>query len=308
MSKSFVLEYSIKHAQCVSYPKEEYMIMKSNASIALALATAMFTGTASAQDEAAKPADQPKQEPAAEVSPEKVKQDVSYFLGFQSGNGMAQIPSLSMSDIDTETFLKGLKDGMEGNNPGNEQDIQASLQAFQKTIDARIAEIAKKNLEASKKFMEENAKKEGVVKTESGLQYKVTEKGGDKKYNEKDYKNPLFKIKYKGTTIDGDVFDETKGEAVDMPLQVIPGFAEALKTMPIGAKWTVFIPAELAYGEQSPSPKIQPNSPLIFDIELEGISEAPEQPMGGGMQITPEQLQEMLKQSQAGEEGGKTAE
>lgn len=210
---------------------------------------------------------------------------------------MSQIPTLTMDDLDTETFMKGLKDGMAGGEPSVDQkEIQASLEVFQERINKRVEEMAKENLEAGKKFLEENAKKDGVVKTESGLQYKVTTPGGDKKYKEADYKNPLFKIKYKGTTIDGKVFDETKDGPIDMPLQVVPGFAEALKMMPVGSKWTIYIPAELGYGENSPSPAIPPNSVLIFDLELEGISEAPEQQ--GGMPFSPEQLQEMIQQQQ----------
>lgn len=94
------------------------------------------------------------------------------------------------------------------------------------------------------------------------------------------------------------MFDDTKGKSVELPLQVIPGFAEALTTMPVGSKWIVYIPSELAYGENTPGAPIEPNSPLIFDLELDGISEAPA-PQGGPMSISPEQLQEMLKQSGA---------
>ena len=101
-----------------------------------------------------------------------------------------------------------------------------------------------------------------------------------------------------GTLLDGTVFDDTKGKSVELPLQVIPGFAEALTTMPVGSKWIVYIPSELAYGENTPGAPIEPNSPLIFDLELDGISEAPA-PQGGPMSISPEQLQEMLKQSGA---------
>lgn len=144
--------------------------------------------------------------------------------------------------------------------------------------------------------MEENGKKEGVTTTKSGLQYKVVNKGGEEKFDEKKFKNPMFKVKYKGTLLDGTVFDDTKGKSVELPLQVIPGFAEALTTMPVGSKWIVYIPSELAYGENTPGAPIEPNSPLIFDLELDGISEAPA-PQGGPMSISPEQLQEMLKQS-----------
>ncbi len=271
--------------------------MKINPSFAIIAASAMVAGAVFAQD-ADKPAESPQpKEETKNVSPEEMKSDISYFLGFQNGRQMGQIPTLTIDDIDAENFMKGIKDGMV-NKPAKEQEaLQASLAAFQKLIDQRIAEQGKVNLEASKKFMEENGKKEGVVTTPSGLQYKVINKGGDTKYDAAKNKEPMFTIKYKGTLPDGTVFDETKGEAIDMPLQVIPGFAEALKTMPVGAKWEVFIPAELAYGENSPGAPIQPNNALIFEIELEGIKEAPE-PSGSPMQISPEQLQQMLEAQQ----------
>ena len=187
-----------------------------------------------------------------------------------------------------------IKDGMVRKPAKDQEQLKPALDAFQKQIDERISAKAKANLEASKKFMEENGKKEGVTTTKSGLQYKIVNKGGEEKFDEKKFKNPMFKVKYKGTLLDGTVFDDTKGKSVELPLQVIPGFAEALTTMPVGSKWIVYIPSELAYGENTPGAPIEPNSPLIFDLELDGISEAPA-PQGGPMRISPEQLQEMLK-------------
>ena len=271
--------------------------MKMNPSIALFAASALLAG---AQDKAAETpaADQPKQEKEITVSPEQMKKDLGYFLGFQSGQQLGSVPTLTFDDLDQESFLQGIKDGMV-RKPAKDQDqLKPALDAFQKQIDERIAAKAKSNLEASKKFMEENGKKEGVVTTKSGLQYKVEKKGGDEKFDEKKFKNPMFKVKYKGTLLDGTVFDDTKGQSVELPLQVIPGFAEALTTMPVGSKWIVYIPSELAYGENTPGAPIEPNSPLIFELELDGISEAPA-PQGGPMSISPEQLQEMLKQNGA---------
>lgn len=274
--------------------------MKKNPTIALLVASAMFAGVASADEVAAKaPAENQAKEQkteATQVDPAQLKQDIGYFLGFQNGRQMSEIPTLTVEDIDIESFMKGIKDGISGGKPAKEQEaIKGSLDAFQKTINARMEKMSSDNLDASKKFMEENAKKEGVQKTDTGLQYKVIAKGGDKKFDEKANKNPLFSVKYKGTKLDGTVFDESV-ETVDFPLEVIPGFAEALKMMPIGAKWQVFIPAELAYGKNAPGGKIQPNEALIFDIELEGIKEAPEAPQGGGMSLTPEQLQQLMQQ------------
>ncbi len=274
--------------------------MKKTTSISLMLAAAAMTaGLATAQD---KPADTPptqeqlKEEATQPVDPAQLKKDISYFLGFQNGRQMSGIPTLTLEDLDMDTFMNALKEGMKGEPcPIPEEKLESSLKQFQTVIDARLAELAKANLDASKKFMAENGKKEGVTTTDSGLQYKVIEKGGDKKYDEKEYKEPLFSVKYKGTTPEGVVFDDSGDKVVDFPLQLIPGFTEALKMMPIGAKWQIFIPAELAYGEQSPSPKIQPNQALIFDVELQGIKEAPKT-SNSPMSLSPEQLQQLMQQ------------
>ncbi len=274
--------------------------MKMKTSIALIAASALMAGVAGAQDKAAAPvAEQSKQEKETTVSNEQMKKDLGYFLGVQNGRQLREgVPTLTMDDIDVEAYLQGIKEGLVNNPTKTANDVKASLDAFQKVIEERIVAKAAANLEAGKKFLAENAKKDGVVTTASGLQYKVINKGGEEKYDEKKFKNPLFKLKYEGRLIDGSVFDSSRGESVEFPLQLIPGFTEALKTMPVGAKWTIYVPAELAYGENGSAPAIEPNSALIFDIELEGISEAPEQQGGMPMQLTPEQLEQLQKQLQ----------
>lgn len=119
-------------------------------------------------------------------------------------------------------------------------------------------------------FLAENAKKEGVKMTASGLQYKVIKSGTGESPKPTD----TVKVHYHGTLIDGTVFDSSvqRGEPISFPVTgVIPGWVEALQLMKVGDKWQLFIPARLAYGEQSPSPKIGPNSTLIFEVELLGI-------------------------------------
>ncbi len=277
--------------------------MKMKTSIALIAASALMAGVAGAQDKVAEPAaEQSKQEKEITVSNEQMKKDLGYFLGVQNGRQLRSgVPTLTMDDIDVEAYMQGIKDGLANDFAKTENvvnDVKASLDAFQKLMEERIAAKAAANLEAGKKFLAENAKKDGVVTTASGLQYKVINKGGEEKYDEKKFKNPLFKLKYEGRLIDGSVFDSSRGESVEFPLQLIPGFTEALKTMPIGAKWTIYVPAELGYGENGSAPAIEPNTALIFDIELEGISEAPEQQGGMPMQLTPEQLEQLQKQLQ----------
>jgi FKBP-type peptidyl-prolyl cis-trans isomerase len=148
-------------------------------------------------------------------------------------------------------------------------------------LQTREKEKATANLEAGNKFLEENAKREGVITTPSGLQYEIINKGGDKKYvapKEGEQDNKQFMVNYKGTLIDGTEFDASPaGEPVPMTLQVVEGFKEALTNMPVGAKWKIYLPSKLAYGEERRSAEIAPNSALIFDLELVDIQDAPAQ-------------------------------
>ena len=124
--------------------------------------------------------------------------------------------------------------------------------------------------EAGEKFLAENAKKEGVKTTASGLQYKVIKSGTGESPKPTD----TVKVHYHGTLIDGTVFDSSvqRGEPISFPVQgVIPGWIEALQLMKVGDKWQLFIPSKLAYGERNPSPLIGANSTLIFEVELLGI-------------------------------------
>jgi FKBP-type peptidyl-prolyl cis-trans isomerase FklB len=123
---------------------------------------------------------------------------------------------------------------------------------------------------AGEAFLAENAKKEGVKTTASGLQYKVIKSGTGESPKSTD----TVKVHYHGTLIDGTVFDSSvqRGEPISFPVTgVIPGWVEALQLMKVGDKWQLFIPARLAYGERSPSPVIGPNSTLIFEVELLSI-------------------------------------
>jgi FKBP-type peptidyl-prolyl cis-trans isomerase len=119
-------------------------------------------------------------------------------------------------------------------------------------------------------FLATNAKQPGVITTASGLEYKVIKTGTGAKPQLSD----KVKVHYTGTLINGTVFDSSveRGEPAVFPVgAVIPGWVEALQLMRVGDKWQLFIPAKLAYGEQSPSPAIPPNSPLIFEVELLNI-------------------------------------
>ena len=119
-------------------------------------------------------------------------------------------------------------------------------------------------------FLAENAKKDGVNATASGLQYKVLKSG----VGESPKVTDTVKVHYQGTLIDGTIFDSSiqRGQPISFPVNaVIPGWTEALQLMKVGDKWQLFIPAKLAYGERSPAPAIPANSVLIFEVELLGI-------------------------------------
>jgi FKBP-type peptidyl-prolyl cis-trans isomerase FklB len=124
--------------------------------------------------------------------------------------------------------------------------------------------------EAGQKFLEENAKKEGVVTTASGLQYKVLEEG----YGSRPKATETVKVHYRGTFIDGKTFDSSydRGEPISFPLNgVIAGWTEGVQLMPVGAKYEFYIPYQLAYGEKGAGGVIPPYATLVFVVELLGI-------------------------------------
>ena len=214
----------------------------------------------------------------------------SQALGFRTGGGFAQQFGkfgVGAADIDSETFLKGFMAALKGGKPELEEaKLQAAMEALGEMLQGREKIAAAANLEAGKKFLAENGKRKEVTTTKSGLQYEVINKGGAEKYvapkeGEK-AADKQFLVHYKGTLIDGKQFDASpEGAPVPMTLQVVPGFKEALTTMPVGAKWKIFMPSELAYGEERRSADIAPNSALVFELELVKIQDAPAAPEGG---------------------------
>lgn len=252
-------------------------------------ATAQPAGQAKAEDAA---------KPAAKPDTATMKKHVGYVIGHGLGQQLTQVDSsFSLDDIDTDSLLRGIKDGMKNkiDDDMSQQTVAPSLEAFRNMLQERRAERAKNNLEAGKKYMEENAKKQGVTTTKSGLQYEVLEPGGDVKHDAKKFGNsPDAKVSYEGRLIDGTVFDKSEEPITFNVGRVVPGFSEALKTMPVGAKWRVVIPADQAYGEDGPG-VIGPNATLIFDLKLEELMPAKEQE--APMQLTPEMLQQ-LQQAQ----------
>lgn len=251
-------------------------------------APAKTAPAAPAKSEAVTPAVEAPAKP--KLDPAVIKSDSSYALGFRTGGGFAQQFGkfgVGAADIDSETFLKGFMAALKGGKPELEEaKLQAAMEALGEMLQGREKIAAAANLEAGKKFLAENGKRKEVTTTKSGLQYEVINKGGAEKYvapkeGEK-AADKQFLVHYKGTLIDGKQFDASpEGAPVPMTLQVVPGFKEALTTMPVGAKWKIFMPSELAYGEERRSADIAPNSALVFELELVKIQDAPAAPEGG---------------------------
>jgi len=187
---------------------------------------------------------------------------VSYALGLSIGNNFQ---SSGIKDIQVEDFIKGLNDVLGDKEP----DI--SYEEAKQVLNDYFVKLQTEKLELNKKAGEEflhiNKNKAGVVELPSGLQYEVLKKGAGVKPKASD----KVKCHYHGTLINGTVFDSSvqRGEpAVFGVSQVIPGWVEALQLMETGAKWRLFIPSDLAYGERGANESIEPNSTLIFDVEL----------------------------------------
>ncbi len=195
------------------------------------------------------------------------KDKLSYALGADMGNNLKKFEV----DVNADLYVKGMKDALSGGNVLlTEQEIKATIMAMQKDLQAKQQEKMKTQGEKNKKegdaFLAESKKKEGVKTLPSGLQYKVITEGKGKSPVATD----TVTVHYKGTLIDGTEFDSSykRNEPASFPVNgVIKGWTEALLLMKEGAKWQLFIPANLAYGE-SGRPSIPANSVLIFEVEL----------------------------------------
>ncbi len=233
----------------------------------------------------------------AQPSTEEIKQGFSYLIGQQLGTSLANdLSELQISDIDATMLMKGIEDGM-ANRVDPEmakKDVRVIMEAFVAEMDKRVEAKAQANAESGKLFLQENAKKDGVVTLPSGLQYKELTKGTGRKYDaKKDGAAAVALVAYEGRKVDGTVFDAST-TPVEFPLDgVIPGFSEALKLMPIGSEWEIYIPSELAYGDRGPG-IIGPNATLIFKLMLADIK-APRGSQGNPIQLTPEQIEQLLK-------------
>ncbi len=188
----------------------------------------------------------------------------SYGIGLQIGQQLRE----SKLDITPAAVGKGIYDVLTQQVPALElMDVQKALSILQKQASEQLKTEAIAIQKEGEKFLAENAKKVGVIVTESGLQYEVL-KAGDGKVPTKD---DQVRVHYTGKLPNGHVFDSSiqRGQAAEFPVNgVIQGWSEALTMMPVGSKWKLVIPAELAYGERGAGAAIPPNSPLEFEVEL----------------------------------------
>jgi FKBP-type peptidyl-prolyl cis-trans isomerase FklB len=203
---------------------------------------------------------------ASELKTDKDK--LSYIFGVQVGQGLRA----EGVELEMDAFTAGIKDMLAGNNSQiDSAQAQILVSDYQEKKQQEMAKVSAKKQNESSTFLANNAKKDGVFVTASGLQYKIVEKGKGK--------SPTSENKviahYTGKLLDGTVFDSShdRGEPATFPVSgVIKGWQEALPMMKEGGKWQIVVPANLAYGDRGVGNLIGPNETLIFDIELVSIS------------------------------------
>jgi FKBP-type peptidyl-prolyl cis-trans isomerase FklB len=194
-----------------------------------------------------------------------LEQHASYGIGLQMGQQLADNP---FDGLDIAAVAAGLAAAFYGDEPEvSEDQIRAAFQVISGRMQEAEAAKAELAAAAGEAFLAENAKKAGIVVTESGLQYEVLTAGSGAKPSRAD----KVRTHYHGTLIDGTVFDSSynRGQPAEFPVSgVIAGWTEALQLMPVGAKYRLYIPHNLAYGERGAGGAIKPYSALIFDVEL----------------------------------------
>lgn len=196
----------------------------------------------------------------------KTTQDsLSYAIGLSLANFYKQ---QNITNVNTALVVRAITDVNKGGKlPLDEQQANACIVGYMQREKAEKASVAKKQ---GQEFLASNKNKPGVITTPSGLQYLVLKTGT----GEKPKLTDMVRVHYHGTLLDGRVFDSSveRGQPIELAVNgVIPGWTEALQMMPVGSKWKLFIPSNLAYGDQQAGPMIAPGSTLIFDVELLAI-------------------------------------
>jgi FKBP-type peptidyl-prolyl cis-trans isomerase FklB len=210
-----------------------------------------------------------KSQSASALTTQKGK--ASYAIGLNIGKSLHK----DSVDVDPNILAQGLRDGLAGGTPLlTDDEMKAAMNALQADLRKRQEESMQQAGEANKKegeaFLAANKAKEGVVTLPSGLQYKILKEGTGPKPTSSD----SVVCNYRGTLLNSMEFDSSykRGQPATFPVgQVIHGWTEALQLMPVGSKWQLFIPSELAYGPRGAGPDIGPNATLIFEVELLSI-------------------------------------
>ncbi|WP_286261651.1 FKBP-type peptidyl-prolyl cis-trans isomerase [Thalassotalea atypica] len=201
----------------------------------------------------------------SETKLETIEQRVSYGVGRQLGD---QLKSNPFKEFDVAAVQAGIADALAGAaSQVSDEDLNEAFGVVSKKLQEQEQEAAKELSAEGEKFLAENAKREEVVVTESGLQYEILEAGE----GEKPTPASTVRTHYHGTFINGDVFDSSydRGQPAEFPVGgVIAGWTEALQLMPVGAKYRLYVPYNLAYGERGSQGAIPPYSTLVFDVEL----------------------------------------
>lgn len=209
------------------------------------------------------------------------KDKVSYAVGLNLGKGIHK----EAVDVDPDILARGMRDGLtDAKQQMTDEEVQATLTELQKQVVAHQQEVRQQTVDKNKKvgeaFLAANKDKPGVIALPSGLQYKIVQAGTGPKPSAAD----TVVCNYRGTLVDGTEFDSSykHGQPASFPVgQVIKGWTEALQLMPVGSKWQLFIPPDLAYGERGTNGgPIGPDETLIFDVELLSI-QAKAQPAAG---------------------------
>lgn len=211
----------------------------------------------------AKPAPKPTAKPVAPKPVLKNSLDsLSYAIGINIGTNMKM---QGIDSISAAALNKGIADAMKGNKPLMDENT-ANM-----TIQQKLQEFMMKKVNVQKeeghKFLEENKKQPGIVSLPNGIQYKIIHQGSGVKPALED----TIKVHYKGTTIDGNVFDDSysRGEPIEFPLgNLIEGWKQTLVLMPVGSKWQIFLPSDFGYGDRGAGANIPGGAALIFELEL----------------------------------------
>ena len=210
------------------------------------------------------------------------KDKVSYSIGMQIGFNLKR----QKVDINSDVLAAGIKDSLADKPQLTPDQVKDVMAQFEKDMEQKQKQLGDKNKTEGAKFLEENKSKPGVKTTASGLQYKVEKEGTGAPPKATD----MVTVNYRGTLIDGTEFDSSykRGQPATFPVNgVIKGWTEALQLMKKGAKYQLFIPSNLAYGERAMGPDIGSNSTLIFEVELMDVKPPPTPAPQGSSKVPP---------------------